>query len=351
MKKLLFAFALSFLLSVSAFAIDASEHTVKVSNEGGLVKVEVSVSKGNAIVGHFGIKYNPEKLELVKSDGSTLPDVIPEKNEEGKSYIQSIVKTFSKDIVITTEANKSSDFISTSSGYVLFGWYATMNIDSVNPGVNGGKIASIYFKLKSGSYGNLTDADIAPITANECAHLSDWSKGIIVINSDNNVYSSISDDENTVLKTNVVIVPGDGGNSGESGEIGSETPENDEKDEIEEKEEDNKDEKDENSGGNEDVNSGQITENAVETKMGLELRVYSNKIRVLWNNKAETGVKRYFLQFKEINGNVFYTVDGIAEITRSVTVSDIKISDIASVELASVYEDGKIKYETVNIKK
>ncbi len=351
MKKLLFAFALSFLLSVSAFAIDASEHTVKVSNEGGLVKVEVSVSKGNAIVGHFGIKYNPEKLELVKSDGSTLPDVIPEKNEEGKSYIQSIVKTFSKDIVITTEANKSSDFISTSSGYVLFGWYATMNIDSVNPGVNGGKIASIYFKLKSGSYGNLTDADIAPITANECAHLSDWSKGIIVINSDNNVYSSISDDENTVLKTNVVIVPGDGGNSGESGEIGSETPENDEKDEIEEKEEDNKDEKDENSGGNEDVNSGQITENAVETKMGLELRVYSNRIRALWNNKAEKGVKKYVLRFRETNGNVFFTVDGIAEITRSVTVSDVKVSDIASVELAAVFEDGTIKYETVKIKK
>ncbi|MBO4343937.1 MAG: hypothetical protein J5844_04680 [Clostridia bacterium] len=348
MKKLLFTLALSFLLSVSVFAIDASEHTVKVSHEKELVKVEVSVSKGNAIVGHFGIKFNPEKLELVKSDGSTLPDVIPEKNEDGKSYIQSVVKTSSKDIVITTEANKSSDFISTSNGYVLFGWYATMNIDSVNPDLNGGKIAEIYFKLKGGSFGGLTDADIAPITAKECAHLSDWSKGIIVINSDNNVYSSISDDEKTVLKTSVVFSPD---SSGESGESGGETPGKDEKDEKDEDNKDEKDEKDENSDGKEGGNGGLIDSNASETKMGLELRVYSGKIRVLWNNKAETGVKKYFLQFKEINGNVFHTVDGIAEITRSVTVSDIKISDIASVELASVYEDGKIKYETVNIKK
>jgi hypothetical protein len=340
MKKMLFVLALSFLMSVSVFAADASEHTVNVAqdSDSGLVKVEISVSKGDAIVGHFGIKYNTEKLELVDENGNKLPDVIPEKNEAGKSYIQSVVKTLSKDIIVTTEANKSSDFINTSSGYVLFGWYATMNIDSVNPDENGGKIAQICFKLKDVKYGELGNGDIAPITANECAHLSDWSKGIIVINSENDVYSSLSDDEKTVLKTNVVFAPEDKENDGET----------DEKDENNGNQEDNNDET---GNGKDETDETDETDGTPQAKFGLELRVYSNRIRALWNNKAEKGVKKYVLRFRETNGNVFFTVDGIAEITRSVTVSDVKVSDIASVELAAVFEDGTIKYETVNIKK
>ena len=84
MKKIVFSIILCFVLSLCAFALDATEHSVELSYdaENGIIKATVSVSKGNATVGHFGLKYNTHKLVAIDKNFNELPGEIPDKTSD-----------------------------------------------------------------------------------------------------------------------------------------------------------------------------------------------------------------------------------------------------------------------------
>lgn len=82
----------------------------------------ISVSAGDAIVGHFGLKFNPVKLSVVASNLEEIPSPVPETNSDGKSYLNSVVISASDYIVITSESNKPNELIDNENGLILFRW-------------------------------------------------------------------------------------------------------------------------------------------------------------------------------------------------------------------------------------
>ena len=98
MKKLAVVFFLFAFLTLNGFALEDSAQNVHVTYDSAekVIKAEISVLSGDAIVGHFGLLYNTEKLVLIASDGSSLPAQIPEKDANGKSYLTYVVEAAKK---------------------------------------------------------------------------------------------------------------------------------------------------------------------------------------------------------------------------------------------------------------
>ena len=122
MKKIAVFLLVFFALSCSVFAEDI-EYEIKLSHnkEQNVVSAQFYVSRGNSIAGHFGVSYNSEKLYNVTSDLKDIPAEVPETADNGESYLCSVVKGASEQIIITPEMVKVKDLVNAEKGYVLFG--------------------------------------------------------------------------------------------------------------------------------------------------------------------------------------------------------------------------------------
>ncbi len=335
-KKLTLALILCILLSMCAFALDDTSHGVNITYDeaSGIYKAELSVSAGNAIVGHFGLSYNTEKLTAVDKDFAVIPDTVPEKTSDGKSYLTQVVKPLADYIVVTPESNKPAELIDKQKGYVLFGWYATKDVEAVTPTKDGGKIAELYFKLKDGvNASDVSSSDFSPVTADKCAALSGWNKGIIVINSQNKVFTYKPSDGSAELNISV--------------KFGDSTA----------------DSEDTNTKAEEDKNTDTETQPAPEepfkengevktADLKITVKAFYDKVRIFWTAPDGTTPVQYKVKLADSNGNTVREFNGLIGITKSLTVKNIAPDFAFSISISAFDKDGtELKHkETVNAK-
>lgn len=373
MKKIVFSIFLCLALSVCAFALDATEHSVSLSYdaENGLIKATVSVSKGNATVGHFGLKYNTQKLEATDKNFNALAGEIPDKTSDGKSYLTNVVSSLASYVVITPESNKPAELINTSEGRLLFGWYATKEVDAVKPEKDGGKIAEVYFKLRDDvTIEDISVSDFSPVSVSDCSGISGWNMGIIVINTDSVVYTYQSGSGSQQLKINMVSdfsgnaenQTGDGNTTDEQQpqqpsepdnpadaqqpESTEQTDKTDEKEEDEENQ-DNKENKEETPSGESEKPESEYVpfkENGVIKNVDLRLSVktFSDKLRIFWESPSEykNEISEYRVKILDSNGNVVRYIKGITSITKSITIKELAPDFAFSVSVSAFLKDG-----------
>ena len=262
MKKTIFLFVLIFAMSMSVFALDNTRHSVVLTYDDTNKNIDasISVSAGDAIVGHFGLKFNPLKLSVATSNLEEIPSPVPETNSDGKSYLNSVVISASDYIVITSESNKPNELIDNENGLILFGWYATKDVDALTPDMSGGKMADIKFTINDGyTIDDITESDIIPVPTADCKNISGWSSGIIVINSDSIVYMADSDNPETELKTDMeyVFIYG-------NGESQEQTPDDNDSDNENNDNSDNEEDAGENSENTSETNPDTDNNNPTE---------------------------------------------------------------------------------------
>ena len=351
MKKLAVVFFLFAFLTLNGFALEDSAQNVHVTYDSAekVIKAEISVLSGDAIVGHFGLLYNTEKLVLIASDGSSLPAQIPEKDANGKSYLTYVVEAANENIVVTAESNKPADLILPQAGKVLFGWYATKNIDAVTPSLDGGRIAVLRFKLADGvEPADLKNTDLTPVSAADCAGISGWTNGIIVINSQSKIFTYSAVEGTTALK---IAVSADFSSDSDSNEPQT-PPEKDPtpgdtdigKPEIDP--EPGKDDTDKPTGPTEPTEPTEPTKPAEPTgkteivDFSLTAHTYSEKIRFLWQVPENTDIDSYVLELKDSAGQTVRRVENLVGITKSVTIDDLAPDYPLFAELSALTADG-----------
>lgn len=326
MKKLTLALILCILLSVCAFALDDTSHGVNITYDeaSGIYKAELSVSAGNAIVGHFGLSYNTEKLTAVDKDFAVIPDTVPEKTADGKSYLTQVVKPLADYIVVTPESNKPAELIDKQKGYILFGWYATKDVEAVTPTKDGGKIAELYFKLKDGvNASDVSSSDFSPVTANQCSTLSGWNKGIIVINSQNKVFTYKPSDGSAELDISVKF--GDSTADSENTDIKAEEEKNTDTD-----------------TNTEPTPEEPFKENGEVKTADLKVTVkaFADKVRVFWTAPDGVSPVQYKVKLADSNGNTIREFNGLIGITKSLTVKNLVPDFAFSISVSAFDKDG-----------
>ena len=351
MKKLTAMIFLLAALTLGCFALEDSAQNVHVTYDSteNLIKAEVSILTGDAIVGHFGLAYNTQKLELVACDGTALPAQIPEKGADGKSYLASVVQAAHENIVVTAESNKPADLIRPSAGKVLFGWYATKNIDAVTSALDGGRIAVLRFKLADGvAPSDLKNTDLTPVSASDCTGISGWTNGIIVINSQSKIFTAAAVDGTSLLKI-AVTADFSGADTSASTDKPVTPPEKvptpgdtDIKDPVKEPETDpEKDiEPDKDDSKEPDEPITEPTGKTESVNFGLQAHTYSEKIRFLWQVPENRDIVSYTLILKDSAGQIVRQVDNIIGLTKSITVSGLAPDYALNAELKAYTSEG-----------
>lgn len=360
MKKIAISIFLIVALSVCVFAADATEHCVSLSydSQNNIVKALVTVSKGNATVGHFGLKYNTQKLEATDKNFNVLDSDIPDKTADGKSYLTNVVSSGASYIVITPESNKPSELINTQSGRILFGWYATKEIDAVKPERDGGIIAQLYFKLRDGiTIEDISVSDFSPVSINDCQGISGWNMGIIVINTESVVYTYQSANGSQLLRIDMTS----------DFLENAENPTDDNKDITDSKLPDDSD----NVSGTEQTGTSESTDTTQEENsentpadqpetekeeyvpfkengvvksadIKLSVKTFSDRLRLIWDAPAEykNEIAEYRVKLLDANGNIVRHIKGIADITKSITIRDIAPDFEFNVSISAFLKDG-----------
>lgn len=354
MKKILCFAVLAVLLLLPAAALENTAQNVSLTYDAasGVIRAELSVTAGDAIVGHFGMKYNTEKVHVVRADGEAIPNPVPEKNAAGKSYLCDVVQPLADYIVITPEANKAQELIRSANGVLLFGWYATKDVEAVGPEATGGPIAAFYFKMNDGvSASDLSASDFAAVEPADCAGVSGWSSGVIVINSASKVFSSSPASDTTQLVT-TVTADFSGGSSVQP-TAPSEPSEPDEPTEPSKPDESGlpiapviPQNPDEPTGGEATDKDVVPTGTSERVDFALSARVLTGKVRFTWVKPSNYRIYGYCLTLKDTAGNIMTIMDGIADITRSVTVTAPAPDFEFTAELTAYTTDGTLLVNT-----
>ncbi len=340
MKKLSLSVFLFFLCSLTAFAASKANIHISYDSDTALVCVQMSIADGDAIVGHFGLRYDPSRLRVVAADGSELPEVIPDTDENGSSYLTRVVAASSSHIVITAESEKSSALIVPENGTVLFGWYASKTVSAVSPETDGGQIACIYFRLNEDVLPqSLTAEDISPALSTDCEGLSGWKNGVMLIDSESRVYTYEERDGAELLlmdirfdsETNSELQPEDGENISDEEQTPSESADEDETTDADASDEiESPDEPQDGGEGDTDASSDsydsslpQLGDPIESGRFSLTAHAYDHKLRFFWEAPADERISYYTLTLADSKGNVFRTIDRLVGITRSVTVFDL----------------------------
>ena len=331
MKKLCVCLMTIFmLLSIGAFAESNINQDVKIYAKTGsdTVKASVFITKGTGIVGHFGIKYNTEKLELVRYDGTKIPDEFPEQDTDGSSYLGKIVKAASDNVIITPDSNKVAELVLREKGQILFGWYSAKNV-IISPALGGGKIADVVFKLKDGKKAeDIVASDFSFITKTDCDGISGWGGGIITISSDEKAYYAQSDNQAEKLGLKIQLLM----NEEMSETLEEELPAEDDK--TQEAEQD------------EQETPEVLPDDAhlyTGTKVSVETIVFKGGVRLLIDDGlANINVPEYRVFITDNNGNTIRNINGIVGITRSLTIKDIAPDFDLNIEVCAYAKSGEL---------
>ncbi len=334
MKKLcVFVMTLCVILSIGVFADSQLCQTMKIyaQDDSDTVTASVFITKGTGIVGHFGVKYNTEKLELVRLDGTKLPDEVTEQDADGSSYLTKIVKAPSEDVIITPDSNKMSELLQMTKGQLLFGWYSAKNV-VVSPSVDGGKIADIMFKLKDGVKAeDIAISDFAFVTKSDCDGISGWSGGIITIASDEKAYSAQSDDEQSKLELKIELLM----NEKPSESVDAELPA--ESDKPQEPEDEQEQERQEQEIVADDAHlyaGADISVQASTVKGGFRLLIDDGLSKII--------VPEYRVFITDTNGNTVRVITGIVGITKSLTIKELAPEFDFNIEVCAYAKNGTL---------
>lgn len=333
MKKTIFLFVLIFAMSIGVFALDNTRHSVVLTYDDTNKNIDasISVSAGDAIVGHFGLKFNPVKLSVATSNLEEIPSPVPETNSDGKSYLNSVVISASDYIVITSESNKPNELIDNENGLILFGWYATKDVDALTPDMSGGKIADIKFTINDGyTIDDITESDIIPVSTADCKNISGWSSGIIVINSDSIVYMADSDKPETELKTDMeyVFIYG-------NGESQEQTPDDNDSDNENDNDEDENEETEQN-----EIIDFEINGKEESTDFSIKAEALTDSIRITWSSPENKEIHFYSIELKDLSSNIIRRVEGIVPITRSFTIKNLAPDFSYTISMSAYTIDG-----------
>ncbi len=357
MKKFVSLVAVMLVFTLSGFAATATKQRVALAydSQKNLVKAVVSVTEGDAIVGHFGLSYNTEKLRVVDLSGAPLPSPLPEKAADGTSILTKIVQAGGKNIVITPETAKASELVDSTKGYLLFGWYATKDIPAITPDTDEGKIAELYFELAADiSYDDLTADDILPVPTALTKDISGWSNGIIVITSQNTVYCASGAGGTELLVTEVVYQGREDSDASKDDNAASTDQTDDTQDDdntpdgSSSKEEPGKTDAAGRPIVKEDENAepqtvvGEFSPNGSTEQVDFLLRAnaYEDKIRFLWQTPSGRTVHSYRLIIKDTDGNTVRDLRGIVGVSRSMTVDKLAPGISFTAQLDAYAADG-----------
>ena len=329
MRKLGLFFAVLFaVLTVGVHAQGAMSQNLKVyvNSDSNVVTAALFLSEGNAIVGHFGIKYNTEKLELVRHDLGLIPDEIPVRDADGNDYLAKIVKAASSDVVITPDSNKPAELVLKDKGQVMFGWYSTKNA-VISPSTNSGAIALLYFNIKTGIKAeDISSSDFSFIKNEDCADIPGWSSGIISIASDEKAY--LAETDNRDQRLNLSIALG----------LNEKIPEVQEDDDLPdiktEPEEDNEDKEETTTEDTSLYESAKISASISGAGAGMRL--------LIDDGLKDVNVPEYRVIIKDTNGNEVRNISGIVGITRSLTIKDLAPDFELVAEISAYTKDGKL---------
>ena len=333
MKKTIFLFVLIFAMSIGVFALDNTRHSVVLTYDDTNKNIDasISVSAGDAIVGHFGLKFNPVKLSVATSNLEEIPSPVPETNSDGKSYLNSVVISASDYIVITSESNKPNELIDNENGLILFGWYATKDVDALTPDMSGGKIADIKFTINDGyTIDDITESDIIPVPTADCKNISGWSSGIIIINSDSIVYMADSDNPETELKTDMeyVFIYG-------NGESQEQTPDDNDSDNENDNDEDENEETEQN-----EIIDFEINGKEESADFSIKAEALTDSIRITWSSPKNKEIHFYSIELKDLSSNIIRRVEGIVPITRSFTIKNLAPDFSYTISMSAYTIDG-----------
>ena len=343
MKKIAVFLLMLLTLSLYAFA-EETEYEIKLSYDeaNGSVVSQVYISKGNSVAGHIGLSFNSEKLHIVTSALEAVPDELPEKNGDGESYLCSVVEGSSEYIIVTPETLPVKELVSKEKGYVLFGWYAHKDVDSIKAGES---IAKICFKLADGvSISDIGSEDITPVSKDKTASLSGWKSGIMVADASGNAYFYEPEENADRL---IIRVKSDFFETVEDAEDVNEKADEEASDTKEDDEpvKNEADDKQEDKGLTEEaVPEDSKKDEVASTDLGMTVRTLSDRIRITWSKPAGFNVKEYRITVTDKDNYPVVTVNGITDITRSFTVKNLAHDYDFKVTLCAVKPDGSVVY-------
>lgn len=348
MKKLSLSVFLFFLCSLTTFAASKANIHITYDPNTALVRAQMSIADGDAIVGHFGLRYDPSKLRAVTADGEELPEIIPDTDENGNSYLTQVVEASSAHIVITAESEKPSALIDPSRGTVLFGWYASKTISAVSPETDNGRVACVYFRMGDGvEPQSLTVDDIAPALSADCEWLSGWKNGVMLIDSESRVYtyekregaetlavevlfdiaassdaSAPKSDESDTNKEPTPPLPTP--TVGDSTIDADKTNKSEETDKADEGDADKADNADETDGsGKNDEDKADNADNFESGSFSLSVHAYEHTLRFIWDVPEDMRISYFTLTLVDSKGNAFREIGNLIGITRSITVQGL----------------------------
>lgn len=359
MKKPLILLLLLSTFSLSTFAARADIH-VSYDPSDQTLCAKLSITEGDAIVGHFGLTYNTQKLQLVTVDKTPLPVPLPETSENGKGFLTSIVEPGSSHIVITAESGLTSSLVVPSEGMVLFGWYASKSIAAVTPDTDQGLVARIYFRLNEGvSPDDLSEIDFNPVSSEQCSSRNGWKNGMMLIDSDSKVYTYEEREGAERLPVSVIleeaaddVINNDEQLSDSTDDTTGEEPEETIPDGSTPPDTDAPDASTENDASQEEIvyepnpdyDSAlpELGEPIASGFFGLSAHAYSEKIRFLWDVPHNKHISHYSLTISDLEGNTVRQIDHIVGITRSITIGKLApdFALLAQLTAYTIDEDG-----------
>lgn len=326
MKRLcLFLAALFVVLTVGAYAQStmSQEFKIYVDSDNNVVTAALFVTEGNAIVGHFGIKYNTEKLELVRHDLGVIPDEVPVRDADGNDYLAKIIKAASSDVVITPDSNKPAELVLKDKGQIMFGWYSTKDA-VISPSANLGRIALIYFNIRTGIKAeDISASDFSFIKKEDCADIPGWSSGIVSIASDEKAYLAETDNQDERLNLSITL--------GINEKIPEVKEDEDAPDNETKPEEDKEETTTEDTSLYESANISASVSSA-----GAGIRLFMD------DGLKSVNVPEYRVLIKDTNGNEVRNISGIVGITRSLTLKDLAPGFELVAEISAYTKSGKL---------
>ena len=199
MKKLFkrFSVFMSILLGVLALSVcvladDATQQKIYCTydKESGILKADIYVSSGTAIVGYCSFDYDQNVLSLLDTDKKIIPEVVPEYASDGKTLFLKSVFESHNGIVVTDIGNGTKKLINTKDGYAMFAWYFSDSKSVIDATEKEVLISSMSFSLKDGkTLSDINEKSIIFASKEITDSVKGWYPAIFVMDKNHNQYS------------------------------------------------------------------------------------------------------------------------------------------------------------------
>ncbi len=205
------AMIVSALFAITAFADDVTKQKLSLTyNEAdNTIEMNFYIAKGTAIVGYCSFDYDSDILTLLDVDGNELPDVIPDKTDDGSIYLERVI-TGRNGVTITDVGKGSSKLINTTDGHLFFAWFLPHTIPYIDATSSEVLIATATFELKEDADPEDLDADCVKVAGKDMTDkISGWFAGLVVLDKNQKRYSYDGTVSGTALFESELIIDGE----------------------------------------------------------------------------------------------------------------------------------------------